>query len=81
MIMNQWVPNDATGSFYKLIQWHGSPMLESVEMLSDGHMAGEHEACDVSTTAFDDDELAQFAAKVAPALDATPQQIIDAIRG
>lgn len=81
MIMNRWVPNDATGSFYRLVPWAGRPMLEQIGMLDDGRMGGLEEACDVSRSAFEDAELPQFAAKVAPALDATAEQIIAAIRG
>ena len=76
----RWLPAPAIGSFIRMIDFKGSPMLQSTPMLENGDR--EDSACDVSESAFDTDaELGIYSRQVASILHCKTQAVIDSIRG
>ena len=76
----RWTPAPAIGSFVRMVEFRGSLMLQSAPMLECGDR--EESACDVSTSAFDDEaELGIYSRQVAAVLKCKTNTVIESIRG
>lgn len=81
MKLNAFVPCPELGCHLMAVDWNGGPFLTSVAMLTNGGADFASGEVDVSKSAFDADELADFCAKAADVLEATPAEVEAAIRG
>lgn len=76
----RWLAAPSIGSYVRMIEFRGAPMLQSAAMLLNGDR--EDSTCDVSESAFDNDaEIGIYSRQVARILCCKTQTVIDSIRG
>lgn len=81
MILNKLMPCEPQGCYLSVVEWKGQLWLQAMPMLADGSPSYSDGEVDVELRAFNDEELAEFCAAAAAALDASPAEIKNAIRG
>lgn len=79
MKMYRWIPAPKIGSYLKMVEFNGSPMLQSAPMLENGDR--EDSACDVSESAFTQSELGIYSRYVAGVFHCQTRTVVDSIRG
>ncbi len=78
MRMYRWIRAPEIGSYVKMVEFDGSPCLQSAPMLVNGDR--EDSICDVCESAFTESELGIYSRYLASIFHCTTKAITDSIR-